>query len=121
MKNDEALLDADARRRAAMIAGDVQALGELLDDDLVWTHSSGRTDDKAAFLSGIASGTVSYHALDVDDVTLLQRGDVFILHGTLHGRASRDGQEKALTNRFLSVWLRDGARFKMVAWQSTGV
>jgi ketosteroid isomerase-like protein len=113
------VLEADAARRTAMISGDVQALGELLDEDLIWTHSSGKTDSRRTFLDGIGSGAVQYLALETEDVSVLRRGDVFICHGLLNGRASRDGVEKTLTNRFLSVWTADGARPRMIAWQST--
>jgi len=116
-----AVLAADARRRAAMVTGDAAALGELLDDDLIWTHSSGKTDGKHSFLEGIASGTVRYLSLETDAVGVIQRGDVFVCHGLLHGRASRDGVEKTLSNRFLAVWERDGNDLRMVAWQSTGL
>ncbi len=116
----KAVLKADAARRAAMIAGDVEALGALLHEDLIWTHSSGKTDGRASFLDGIGSGAVRYLALETEGVEVLSRGDVFVCHGLLTGRASRDGVEKALVNRFLNVWVREGDRFRMIAWQSTG-
>jgi hypothetical protein len=56
----------------------------------------------------------------VEDVTVLQQLDVFILHGTLLGLASRAGVEKSLRNRFLSVWQQHKDGFQMLAWQSTG-
>jgi ketosteroid isomerase-like protein len=121
MDEKEVLLAADARRRAAMIAADATTLAALLGDELVWTHSSGRTDNKTAFLEGIVSGTVVYLALDVADVVVSQLGEAFVCHGTLHGRARRGGVEKSLHNRFLSVWRRRGDGFAMVAWQSTGI
>jgi len=52
---------------------------------------------------------------------VIQRGDVFVCHGLLNGRASRDGVEKTLSNRFLAVWERRGNDLRMVAWQSTGL
>jgi ketosteroid isomerase-like protein len=119
-QEEQTVLAADARRRAAMIAGDADTLASLLGDELVWTHSSGKTDDKAAFLAGIASRAVVYTALDVAEVTVARHGDAYVCHGTLNGRASRDGVEKALRNRFLSVWKRSGNSLQMVAWQSTG-
>jgi ketosteroid isomerase-like protein len=121
VSDQEAVLAADARRRAAMVAGDATALGALLDDDLIWTHSSGKTDGKRSFLEGIASGTVRYLSLEADGVGVIQRGNVFICHGLLNGRASRDGVEKTLSNRFLAVWERTESGFRMVAWQSTGL
>lgn len=120
MNDHPDLMAADAARRRAMIAGDTGALAGLLADDLVWTHSSGKTDDKTSFLSGIASGTVQYHALDVEEVRVLERTELFVCQGTLVGRASRDGVEKPLRNRFLSVWERRGDALRMLAWQSTG-
>ena len=121
MSDTTALLEADAARRAAMIVGDVMALERLLSDELIWTHSSGRTEGKAAFLAGLASATVVYTALDVADVVVTRHDDLFLCHGTLHGRASRDGVEKTLNNRFLSVWKRYGDSFQLLAWQSTGI
>ena len=121
MNHTEALLKADAERRAAMIAGDVDVLDGLLSDDLVWTHSSGRTDGKAAFLQAIASGAVRYLTLDVSNVRISSYGEVWICHGDLKGRASRDGVEKPLENRFLSVWRARGDAFELLAWQSTGL
>lgn len=114
------VLEADAARRAAMISGDAEVLAGFLDDDLIWTHSSGKTDTRHSFLDGIASGVVQYLALETEDVTVFQRDDVLICHGLLNGRASRDGVEKALRNRFLSVWISDGEHMRMIAWQSTG-
>jgi len=120
MSETQAVLEADARRRAAIISGDVEVLTALLSDRMIWTHSSGKVDDKASFLEGLASGSVKYIRLDVEDVTVLQQLDVFILHGTLLGLASRAGVEKSLRNRFLSVWQQHKDGFQMLAWQSTG-
>lgn len=120
MSEVEDLLAADAARRKAMIAGNASALEGLLSDDLVWTHSSGRTDDKAAVLHAIEAGTVLYRSLQVEDVVVSRHGEIFICHGTLNGKASRDGVERDLRNKFLSVWKRTGASFQMLAWQSTG-
>ncbi len=121
MDDITALLDADERRRAAMIRSDVAVLDTLLDDALIWTHSSGKTDTKASFLAGIGSGVVRYLALETQDVAVIRHGDVFVCHGLLIGRASRDGVEKSLSNRFLAVWVQGEESFRMVAWQSTGL
>jgi ketosteroid isomerase-like protein len=104
-----------------MIAGDIPALSALLADDLIWIHSSGKTDDKAALLATIESGSVVYQTLEVEDVQVRQRGDVFVLQGTLRGRVTKDGAGRPLTNKFVSVWHREDAGFQMLAWQSTGI
>lgn len=113
--------EVDWRRRQAMIDGDAAALGRLLADELIWTHSSGRTDDKASLLHRIESKAAVYLTLEpVDDVASLH-GDLVVHHGILEGRVSVDGQERALRNRFLSVWKLSGGAFTLLAWQSTGL
>jgi len=120
MGNKEDLLKTDVARREAMISGKADDLAATLSDALVWTHSSGRTDDKQAVLDAIQSGTVSYESLQVEDFAIFEHGDVFIYHGILLGDVVKDGMEKKLKNKFLSVWKRTASSFEMLAWQSTG-
>jgi 2-dehydropantoate 2-reductase len=116
----EAVKRADRQRRDAMIAGDVDALAPLLADDMIWTHSSGKKDTKTSFLERIASRAVDYQSLDVADDVVSSRGDIVLHHGTLTGRVVVEGGEKALRNRFLSVWTWSGSGLQLLAWQSTG-
>jgi ketosteroid isomerase-like protein len=120
MGDTQDLLAADAARREAMISGNASELAKILSDDLVWTHSSGRTDDKAAVLQTIEAKAVVYLSLQVDDAVVSQHNDIFICHGTLQGRVSKDGAERDLRNKFLSIWKRADDSFQMLAWQSTG-
>lgn len=120
MTDARALRAADRRRREAMIAGDADALAALLDDALVWTHSSGKQDDKTSFLRKIAGGGTVYLELEVSDDTVTDAGEVLVHQGNLAGRAAVDGREKALRNRFLSVWRRSGDVLQLLFWQSTG-
>jgi ketosteroid isomerase-like protein len=120
MTTIDELREADWRRRQAMIDADVDTLGDLLADDLIWTHSSGKTDDKPNFIERIGSEAVTYLALEVSDDVVSRHGDIFVHHGILEGRVSVDGQERALRSRFLSVWAWTGRRFELLAWQSTG-
>ena len=121
MSEIEQLLQADAKRRAAIVAGDVEQVGRYLADDLTWTHSSGKTDTKTSFLDVLRSGSTVYHSLDVRDTQVRELGDTLILEGVVFGDVTKDGQDKALLNRFLTVWRKSQAGFEMHAWQSTGL
>ena len=121
MSIEETLRRTDRRRRQAMIEADGEALGALLADDLIWTHSSGKTDGKRSFIEKIRSKAVLYLALDVEDDVVSSHGDVMLHHGTLTGRVSADAGERTLANRFLAVWKRAGDGFELIAWQSTGL
>ncbi|MBK81185.1 MAG: DUF4440 domain-containing protein [Gammaproteobacteria bacterium] len=120
MIEPDALRAADLRRRQAMIDGDADALAPLLASALVWTHSSGKQDGKESFLDKIAANAADYHELEVSDDVVACFGDIAIHRGNLTGRVSVDGREKALRNRFLSVWQGSGSTLQLLAWQSTG-
>ena len=122
MSDVEALMNADTQRRVAMVSGDVVALSDYLADDLSWTHSSGKTDSKESFLAGMASGTTVYHSLDVRDTQVRVFGDIFVLEGVVFGDVTKDGLDKKLVNRFITVWQkREHDVFQLQAWQSTGL
>ncbi|MFT7218812.1 MAG: ketosteroid isomerase-like protein [Candidatus Azotimanducaceae bacterium] len=122
MSNAEELMEADARRRGAMVNGDTETLGAYLAEDLSWTHSSGKTDSKTSFLDIMASGTTVYHSLDVRDSNIRSFGELFILEGVVFGDVTKDGQDKKLVNRFLTVWRWSVDHgFQLHAWQSTGL
>lgn len=117
---EQQVMDADESRRTAMVDADAAMLATLLADELIWTHSSGQVDDKAAVLDKIRSGAVIYEALDVEALQVRSLGGAMVLQGTLLGQVSKDGARRELRNRFLSVW-RAGARGpELLAWQSTG-
>ena len=122
MSDVEALMNADTQRRVAMVSSDVVALGDYLADDLSWTHSSGKTDSKESFLAVMASGTTVYHSLDVRDTQVRIFGDIFVLEGVVFGDVTKDGLDKKLVNRFITVWQkRERDVFQLQAWQSTGL
>ena len=91
MSDVEALMKADTKRRVAMVAGDVVALGDYLAEDLSWTHSSGKTDSKESFLAVMASGSTVYHSLDVRDTKVRIFGDIFVREGVVSGDVTKDG------------------------------
>ena len=122
MSDVEALMKADTKRRVAMVAGDVVALGDYLAEDLSWTHSSGKTDSKESFLAVMASGSTVYHSLDVRDTKVRIFGDIFVLEGVVFGDVTKDGLDKKLVNRFITVWQKcEHDVFQLQAWQSTGL
>ncbi len=115
------LLGLEARRCDAMVAADIDALETLLSDTLTWTHSSARQDTKASFLAGLRAADTRYLEINRSEERVRVHGDVAVLTGVADMRASIKGEEKQLRNRYTNVWAKSGARWQMVAWQSTAV
>jgi ketosteroid isomerase-like protein len=115
----EAVLAADAARRAALVAADVDALAPLLDDELVFVHSSGNRDDKARVLAAVGSGAVEYRSIDLDRVVGHVVGDVAYLEGNILMEAVNGGTPTTVDARFLCVWVRSPDGWRLAAWQNT--
>jgi ketosteroid isomerase-like protein len=119
---ERAVLAADDARRACILRGDAAGLAAMLTDDLVYTHSTGKSDTKDAYLAPLQAGTTIYRRMDrseavVQPVTL----GVARLHGRLMMDIVRAGVERTLDLRFLSVWVEDFRGWRMAACHTTAI
>ena len=115
----DAVRAADVARFKAQTTNDFAALGRLLADDLVYTHSSAAVDDKASFIESMRSGRVKYESVEPRDVQVRVYGTTAVVTGAGRFRVTAQGQALDNQLRYTDVWvLRDG-RWQMVAWQST--
>src|SRR5262245_5911697 len=106
------------RRYAAMLAGDVEALDTLLDDDLVYTHSSGTADTKQSYLAGVRDKIWEYLTVRREDERITVRGDTALVHSRLVIDIRVRGAERPLDNRALAVWVRAGGTWRLLALHS---
>jgi hypothetical protein len=120
--NDKAaaeVLAADDARYAAMIAQDYEALGRLLADDLLYTHSTAVTDTKAEYLAALRGGKYRYRAARREGTSVRVHDTIAIVNGRSFLEVDVDGVPKSLANVFVNVWVRTPAGWQMTAWQST--
>ena len=114
---DEVLASQDARLRA-MIDEDIDALSELLADDLHYSHTRGSVESKAQFLSTVQSRRIDYLAAKPRDVRVRLFGDTAVITGLSDMSLIYRGEALDFTIRFLEVSHRVGAHWQLVAWQS---
>lgn len=110
---------ADHARRAAMMAGDGGALGNVFSDALVFAHSDGRVEGKADYIKALLAGDTAYVDVKVSELQTVQPSvDVVVLIGRQDMRKRLGPEWSTVTLRFLSVWRNEGGIWRMVAWQS---
>ncbi|CAN5576151.1 nuclear transport factor 2 family protein [soil metagenome] len=115
----DAVRDAEARRLRALVASDYEALDLLLADELTYTHTTAKVDDKAAYLEPLRSGRTRYTSLEPEGVQVRTFGSTAVVTGTIRSVALVAGKESRTHMRFTNVWVQRGGRWQMVAWQST--
>ncbi|TMA77956.1 MAG: nuclear transport factor 2 family protein [Deltaproteobacteria bacterium] len=89
----------EQRRVAALTSRDYATLEKLLGDDLTYTHSNGRFENKAQFLNSLRSGDLEYR--------LMQHADVQVRPHPLE-----------VPIRFTLVYVKRAGDWQLVAWQS---
>ena len=110
---------ADDARVTATIAGDRTRLEAIYSADLHYAHSSGKVDDKAEHLAGLAKRNNIYERFDYQtrDVRLaspgvaLMTGRVVIHSTNAKGKAQNDVN-------FLAVWREENGQWRLLAWQA---
>ena len=123
--------DADAvkalelERFQAQEKNDFAALERLLADDLVYTHSSGAVDTKAAYIDALRSGKTKYLRITPEDLKVRTLGDLVLIHGrgqfVLEALVNGQKGENPLHLSFLDVWQKKNGKWQMIAWQSTRI
>jgi ketosteroid isomerase-like protein len=113
------VLRADDGRFEAMRKGDWAGLDAALADDLVYVHSTARQESKAEHVANLRAGKPHYRGIAPRDRRVRIHGGVGIVNGVSDMHVERDGKENRFTVRYLAVYAKSGAAWRMVAWQST--
>jgi hypothetical protein len=115
--SEQQILRADTDRFKAMVSGDLAMLERQLAVELSYIGTTGRIEDKHAFLYGIKSGKTKYSSIIPSERQVHVMGTV----ATVIGVAVMHDEGGDIGVRYTSVHvLRDG-RWQMVAWQSTTI
>ncbi|WP_321957424.1 nuclear transport factor 2 family protein [Paraburkholderia bannensis] len=111
----------EEQRRLAMLAADTQALEALLDEALIYIHSTGARDSRASYLEKLASGAMRYEAvtLDVSDVIVRER--FALLSGTMTATvrvAAATPAVLAIASQYEAVWMQSEEGWRVAAMRS---
>ena len=118
-ENGQLIIDLDRKRMDAMARQDLAALGALISDDLVYTHSTARLDTKQSLLGAMESGATVYTSVAPSEVKAQDLGDTVVLTGSARIGVLSQGRPNSFAVRFTDVWSNKAGRWQMVAWQST--
>jgi ketosteroid isomerase-like protein len=115
---DDQLRALEHERCRAISELDIATLQRLLDDDLSHTHVNGMTQDRLAYLVGLANRPRSTSA---GFIRVRRHGDVAILSGTLtNSFTAADGSPRDAELHALRVWRRDGGDWRLLAFAASG-
>jgi len=118
---EKAVLDAQDRRFALTAGGDLDELGQLMTDDMNYTHSTSTVDTKAEFLASLRSGRVRYVSIDPEERSVRIYGHTAVVQGIAHVLVKVGERDVDVRLRFTEVYVEKDGAWKMALWHSTRV
>ena len=111
--SDRALQAANAAYDKAIIDGDADALSRFYTDDFQIIDARAEVHGKADQIKFMTE-QVDLLQAKTDDVRIAMLApDVALLTGRLIGRYRLDGKENDFTERYTSIWVRDGDQWRL--------
>ena len=120
-KDETAVAAAVETLRKAMVDGDRTALEKIAAAELTYGHSSGKLEDKAAFVEAIASGKSDFVTIDLTEQTIAVAGDVAIVRHKLAADTNDGGKPGKVNLAIMTVWKKTGKAWKLLARQAVKV
>lgn len=107
--------------RSAQAALNASALTGLAAPELSYSHSDGRVEDRATFVTNATSGKSSFLALDYRNPVIKVVGSTAIVrfNWVAEQQAKADGAKTATSLHILMVWQKQGDDWKLLARGST--
>ena len=107
--------------RAAQVAADAKALAALCAEELSYSHSDARVEDKATFVANATNGKSKFLSLKYEDPKIRVVGPAAIVrfHWLGEAEAVADGKKTATNLHILMNWQKQGADWKLLTRAST--
>jgi ketosteroid isomerase-like protein len=105
----------EEKLRQAMLIGDVQALDELIAEDLVFTMHTGLVIDKQDDLEAHRTGIQKFTKIDLSHQQVRHYGDCAIVTVKAKLAGKFNGEDYSETYRFTRVWIKRQNRWQIAA------
>lgn len=112
------VLAAVEKMRLALISGERTALEAIAANDLSYGHSSGKLQDKAAFVEAIANGSSDFVSIDYKNQTVKVTGKTALVRHELHAKTNDGGKPGEVHLGILLVWQKEGKEWKLLGRQA---
>ncbi|MSU64709.1 MAG: nuclear transport factor 2 family protein [Opitutus sp.] len=110
---------ADDERVAAILAADPARLNAIFSDDLTYTHSSGKIDNKASYTKSLVTKATTYDHYEYLDRKFIPVSPGIVLmtaHALIYSRSATGRNENDLS--LLAVYREEQGKWRFLAWQS---
>ena len=116
-KSEKEVMEAMETWRQAFLKKDEPTLRRILHENLVYTHSNGRFENKAQFLEAFLKGQ-NYAQFELSDTVVHVQGNTAVVRSTVDIRGANSAGTPFLV-AVLHVWTKTGPNWQLLARQAT--
>ena len=113
--NEEAVKQAVEALRKAILAQDKAKLETLTAEQLSYSHSNARVEDKAKFIDGVMTRKAVIKSIDFPDLTVAIAGNNAIVRHLWVSESELDGKVTNTKIGVLQVWQKQDSGWKLLA------
>lgn len=102
-----------------VVAGHFDHVASLLDETLIYAHSTGNIESKSEYLGKLRSGAQKYTAITHEKTTVRIHGDAAVVHSI--GRMVGTNAAGPFDNHLMIMhtWIKAGGKWLLAAHQTT--
>lgn len=115
---EKKVADAVEVLRKAMISAEKPTLDRITAPELSYGHSSGKIEDKAAFIEALTSGRSDFVTIELKDQTIQIIGSTAIVRHKLTAETFNDGVTGNVSLGILLIWQKQKNEWKLLARQA---
>lgn len=114
------VIDAETRRRNALIQDDQEAIEQLFTEDLVYVHTSGLVHDKSEYLA-YARAVIKYLNVERGDLEVRVHGDIAVMTGYQINTLQKRGDDTPIRGEgfVTQVWLKGPEGWKITSFHGS--
>jgi hypothetical protein len=101
------VLEREKMRCKALLTDDVALAEAVLGDDLIFTNTQGRADDKKTYIANRRAAQVKFVTLEDSDLEVrIFSPEVALLRGIARSLTLVGGKERISNHGFVSIWVK---------------
>ena len=104
--------------KKAMIDANKSQLEAITAKELSYGHSSGKLEDKAAFVEALVSGKSDFVTMDLAEQSIVMVGNTAIVRHWLTGEIIDNGNAANVKLGVMLVWQKQKGQWKLLARQA---
>ncbi len=102
----------------ALTTADKNLLESITAEELSYGHSSGKVEDKAAFVNGVLNDPIKFNLIDLQEQTIRLAGNTAIVRHIFNSKITNNGTPGEIKIRNLLIFQKQKGKWKLLARQA---